>query len=112
MQLNVETLAGVKVVVVPTDALEAARAPAFKPLLMTAIADADKVVLDLVDVKFIDSMGCSVILSCLRDLTTRKGELKLCNLSKPVRAVVELIRMQKIVDILNDRDEALRAFAV
>jgi len=36
--------------------------------------------------------------------------LKLCGMSKPVRAVFELVRMHRVFDIVATREEAVRAF--
>ena len=38
------------------------------------------------------------------------GDLKLCNLTKQVRALFELVRMHKILDIFETRAEAVAAF--
>jgi len=37
--------------------------------------------------------------------------LKLCGVTKPVRASFEIARMHRIIDILDTREEALAAFA-
>ena len=42
--------------------------------------------------------------------TIEGGDLKLCNVTKPVRALFELIRMHRIFDIVNTREEAVQAF--
>ncbi len=36
--------------------------------------------------------------------------LKLCGMTKPVRALFELVRMHKIFDICGTKDEAIRSF--
>ena len=40
----------------------------------------------------------------------RGGELKLCSLSKQVRSVFELVRMQRVFDIHATRESAVLAF--
>jgi len=40
-----------------------------------------------------------------------KRDLKLCGVTKPVRASFEIARMHRIIDILDTREEALAAFA-
>jgi len=47
----------------------------------------------------------------LRRLSARDGDLKLCGVTKPVRASFEIARMHRIIDILDTREEALAAFA-
>jgi len=68
-----------------------------------------KVVFDLRELRFVDSSGLGAILSCLRQLNAKGGDLKLCEMTKPVRALFELVRMHKIFDIYVTRGEALRA---
>jgi len=60
--------------------------------------------------RFVDSSGLGAFISCLRKLNAKGGDLKLCGMSKQVRAVFELVRMHRIFDIFGTRDEALRAF--
>jgi len=69
-----------------------------------------RLVIDMSSVQFVDSSGLGVILSCLRQVTERGGDLKVCGLSKGVRALFELVRMHKVVEIYNTREEALAAF--
>jgi anti-sigma B factor antagonist len=68
-----------------------------------------KVVFDLRELRFVDSSGLGAILSCLRQLNGKGGDLKLCEMTKPVRALFELVRMHKIFDIYVSKDDALRA---
>ena len=49
------------------------------------------------------------MLSCLRQLSTKGGDLKLCSMSKQVRALFEL-GMHRIFDIYGTREEAVRTF--
>ena len=61
-------------------------------------------------VNFLDSSGCGTILSCLRQLKTAGGDLKMFGLQQPVRTLFELIRLHRIIDIFNTRDEAINAY--
>jgi anti-sigma B factor antagonist len=67
------------------------------------------VVLDLSQVRFVDSSGLGSILSCLRQMNAKGGELNLCGITKQVRALFDLVRMHRIFDIYDTRDEAVRA---
>lgn len=110
MDLSVEKINDVAVVTLNDDYLDASNSEEFKRD-MTPVTDADsRVVLDLSRVEFIDSTGLGAILSCLRRITGAGGDLKLGGVSKQVRAVFELSRMHRIVDILDTRDEAVKAF--
>jgi anti-sigma B factor antagonist len=50
------------------------------------------------------------MLSCLRQLNARRGDLKLCGMSKQVRGAFELVRLDRILDIHANRAEAVLAF--
>jgi anti-sigma B factor antagonist len=51
-----------------------------------------------------------VLLSCLRKLHSSGGELKLFGLTNQVRGLIKLVRMHRIFDIYNTREEACRVF--
>ena len=72
----------------------------------------DKLVLDLARLRFVDSSGLGAFISCLRKLNAKGGDLKLCGLSKQVRAAFELVRMHRVFDIHATSEDAVRAFAV
>ncbi len=76
----------------------------------TSVAATDSVIFDLSSVEFVDSSGLGVLVSLLRESRTAGGEVKICGLTRPVRAMFELVRMHKVFDIYNDRNEAVNAF--
>jgi anti-sigma B factor antagonist len=110
MKLTAEKIADVVVVTVHAVALDAANSDEFKREIAPAFGELHRVVLDFGEVRFVDSSGLGAVLSTLRQLTGRGGDLKICNVSKPVRVIFELVRFHRILDILNSREEALRAF--
>lgn len=69
-----------------------------------------KVVFDMRRVQFVDSAGIGAIVCCMRELSASGGELKLCAVAKPVRSLFELVRLHRLLDIFNTKEEALRAF--
>jgi anti-sigma B factor antagonist len=58
---------------------------------------------------FVDSSGLGALLSCLRTMNNKSGQLRLFGMAKPVQALFELVRMHRIFSIHNNRDEALAA---
>ena len=109
MELTTEQVADVTIVVLPGEQLDAGNAKEFKRDMAAVLEPCSKVVFDLRELRFVDSSGLGAILSCLRLLNAKGGELKLCEMTKPVRALFELVRMHKIFDIYVTKDEALRA---
>ncbi len=111
MEVATHQEAGVLVVEVPGEHLDASNSQAFKQAVLPQIEAARHVLFDLHEVEFVDSSGLGVILSCLRTVKRNGGELKLCGLSEPVRVLFELVRMQRVFDVLSGREEAVRSFS-
>lgn len=110
MEIAIENVGDVAVGTVPVDELDASNAAEFKRDIGPALFTNQRLVLDLSRMRFIDSSGLGAMLSCLRQLSGKGGDLKLCGLSKQVRALFELVRMHRIFDICATREEAVAAF--
>lgn len=110
MEIPVENLNGVAVATVPVDELDASNSSEFKRDIAPVLQSQNKLVLDLGQLRFVDSSGLGAMLSCLRQLSAKGGDLKLCAMSKQVRGLFELVRMHRIFDIYGTREEAVRAF--
>ena len=110
MEIATETIGDVTVVVLPGEQLDAGNAKEFKRDVAPLLEPCRKVMFDLGELRFVDSSGLGAILSCLRQINAKGGDLKLCAMTKPVRALFELVRMHKIFEIHTTKDEALRAF--
>jgi anti-sigma B factor antagonist len=106
----VEKAGSVTIVLIPGKSLDSGNTRSFKEHIGPIVAANHKLVFDLSELTFVDSSGLGAILSCLRQTNSAGGDLKLCGLSKGVRALFELVRMHKIFEILNTREEAIRAF--
>ena len=106
----VEKIGDVVLAVIPGEELDASNTQDFKKEIENVLAGNERVVFDLGQLQFVDSSGCGAILSCLRLVNEQGGDVKLCNVTKPVRALFELIRMHRIFDIMNTREEAVNAF--
>ena len=112
MQLNVEKFGDVTVVRLE-ETLDASNAAEFKNQFSTIVEQSSlKMLFDLTDLKFVDSSGLGVILSCLRKLKATGGDLKLCQMAPSVRALFELVRLHRIFDIAESRAEGVARFAV
>jgi anti-sigma B factor antagonist len=110
MKLAVERVDDVDIVMLCGQELDASNVTQFKNDIAPVLEVSAKLVLDMSQVQFIDSSGLGSLLSCLRQVRTRDGDLKLCGILKPVQAVFDLVRMHKIFDIYGTREEAVRAF--
>lgn len=110
MEIPVQNLDGVAVAAVPVEELDASNSGEFKRDIAPVLQSHTKLVLDLGHLRFVDSSGLGAMLSCLRQLSAKGGDLKLCSMSKQVRALFELVRMHRIFDIYGTKEEAVRAF--
>jgi anti-sigma B factor antagonist len=112
VELTRDKIGEVEVVTLQGEHLDASNTKDFKRDAGAVVGPNAKVVLDLAQVTFVDSSGCGAILSFLRQLKAAGGDLKLCAVTKPVRSLFELVRMHRVFDIFNTRDEAVKSFRV
>jgi anti-sigma B factor antagonist len=111
MQISVDRVHDVTVALIPVEELDASNAAEFKRDIADILAVDTQLVIDCSRLRFIDSSGLGVMLSCLRQLSAQGGDLKLCGMSKQVRATFELVRMHRIFDIFPTCEEAVGAFS-
>ena len=110
MEITVDKIGDVAIAELPVEELDASNAGELKRDIAPLLEANTKLVIDLGRLRFVDSSGLGAFISCLRKLNAKGGDLKLCGMSKQVRAVFELVRMHRIFDIFGTREEALRAF--
>ena len=110
MQIAFEKVGEVAVAAVPVDELDAGNVGEFKRDIAPLLEANAKVVLDMSRLRFVDSSGLGAFISCLRRLNAKGGDLKMCGMSKQVRAVFELVRMHRVFDIVSSKEDAVRAF--
>jgi anti-sigma B factor antagonist len=110
MELFIEQISDVSFARVPGETLDAGSAKDFKAAAAPLLVPGAKLVFDLSGLRFVDSSGLGALLSCLRQLNAIGGDLKLCGTSKPVRALFELVRMHRVFELCNSREDAVRAF--
>ena len=112
MEIPVENRQNVIVAEVPVKELDAGNSSDLKVAMAKILENGSKVVIDFQRMQFIDSSGLGAILSFLRQVKEKGGDLKLCGMTKQVRSAFELVRMHKIFDIFETKEEAVRAFGV
>jgi anti-sigma B factor antagonist len=110
MNMLTESFGDVAVVTLTEEQLDASNADDFRQSLAPVLADFHKVVLDLGRLQFVDSRGCGAILSCLKATTEAGGDLHLCSVTRPVRTVFDFIRLHRICDIFDTKEQAVAAF--
>lgn len=92
------------------DNLDASNVREFRDAVQSLMNERTRVVLDLSGVKFIDSSGLGALISCLRQANGRKGDFRLCEMSRTVRALFELMRMHRVFNIHETRAAAVASY--
>jgi len=111
MQAIIDRVGDVSIVLLPYEKIDASCRNEFRGDLDPVVSEPNpSVVIDMSNVRFVDSAGIGALISCLKRATSNDGDLKLCNVAKPVRALFELVRLHRLLDILNSREEAVAAF--
>ncbi len=71
----------------------------------------NKIVVNLVEVNFIDSSGLASLVQGMKHCRSAGGDLYLCELRQPVRVIFELTRLDRAFAVFDGETEALAAFA-
>lgn len=69
-----------------------------------------KILLNLGDVNYIDSSGVGELVSAFTSVRNQGGELKLLNLTKKVRDLLQITKLYTVFDVLDDEAAAVAAF--
>ena len=67
-------------------------------------------VVDLADVRFVDSSGLGALVSGFKNASSRNGSLKLAGLQMQVKSMFELTRLHRVFEIFTDPEDALASF--
>lgn len=107
MQATIEKVGEFSIVTLNADAIDSSNVKEFKQQFQPVVDQGGKVIFDMGSIDFVDSSGLGSILSVMRQLTAKGGDLRICSMRKPVRALFELVRFHRILDVYNTRDEAI-----
>jgi anti-sigma B factor antagonist len=70
---------------------------------------ATELVLDLKGLEFLDSSGLGALVSCLRRIREKKGEIRLAGLRPEVRSIFDITRVSRLFPIFETVEDALKA---
>jgi anti-sigma B factor antagonist len=111
MNLKTEANGKVMVVVVREERLDAHNSDELKVEMNRLFESGTKELLvDLKEVRFIDSSGLGVLVSGYKNASTHQGSIKLCSLQTQVKSMFELTRLHRVFDIYQTVDEALESY--
>jgi len=69
-----------------------------------------KILLNLADVDYIDSSGIGELVSAFTAVRNRNGDLKLLQLTKKVRDLLQITKLYTVFDVYSDEHTALQSF--
>jgi anti-sigma B factor antagonist len=68
------------------------------------------ILLNLADVRHIDSAGVGELMSCYTSVRNQGGQLKLMNLSKNVHNLLQITKLYTVFDVEEDEATAIQSF--
>ncbi|MFH0800169.1 MAG: STAS domain-containing protein [Pseudomonadota bacterium] len=92
--------------------LDADTVSAFKKIAYDLVSGgATRFVIDCTNLTFIDSMGLGVLISLLRRVRSRSGDVKVAALSDEVKTIFEITRLHRLFEVCADWNAAVRQFS-
>lgn len=72
--------------------------------------DTSNVILDLMEVSFIDSACLGALVGLARLLRKNKGDLRLCSLPEEVLSIFQITRLDKVFEIYETSKDAIASY--
>ena len=111
MNLKTESNGKIIVVMVREERLDAHNSDELKVEMNRLFESGMKdLLVDLKEVRFIDSSGLGVLVSGFKNAATHQGSIKLCSLQTQVKSMFELTRLHRVFDVYQTIDEALESY--
>ncbi|MDY6849306.1 MAG: STAS domain-containing protein [Geoalkalibacter sp.] len=111
MVLKIEEKDDVVLMLVKEERLDAHNSGELKNQMLSLFEEGkNHIVIDLQEVRFIDSSGLGALVSGFKNASARNGNLKLCGLQPQVKSMFELTRLHRVFEIFSGIDEALASF--
>jgi anti-anti-sigma factor len=100
----------VLVLTVQGQTLDRSNTARFKQEIAGHLRPGVKIALDLAQVRCLDGSGCGAVLSAHKQAASLGGEMTVCSLHKPVRALFQKLGLHRRVPTYNRTEEAVRSF--
>jgi len=108
MNITIEKTNDVTVLLIKEERLDAHNSGDLKHEMQRLFEEGNKrLVIDLKDVRFIDSSGLGALVSGFKNATTCQGDLRLSSLQPQVKSMFELTRLHRVFEIFTSTSEAL-----
>lgn len=91
--------------------LDADTVAAFKKVAYDLVSKGTtRFIVDCTNLTFVDSMGLGVLISLLRRVRSRDGDVKVSALSDEVKTIFEITRLHRLFDVCADWNTAVTKF--
>ena len=111
MHLKTEKKNEIMVINVKEERLDAHNSGELKNEMQKLFEEGNKSILvDLKDVRFIDSSGLGALVSGFKNAISHQGNLKLSSLQPQVKSMFELTRLHRVFEIFASTSDALDNF--
>lgn len=111
MIVRIEEKGSVVLIEVKEERLDAHNSGEFKGQMINLFEEGkNNLVVDLQEVRFVDSSGLGALVSGFKNASARNGNLKLCGLQPQVKSMFELTRLHRVFEIFPTTDESLGSF--
>lgn len=111
MILNIEDKGAVVLIEIKEERLDAHNSSDLKAQMLSLFEEGkNDLVVDLSEVRFVDSSGLGALVSGFKNASARNGNLKLSGLQPQVRSMFELTRLHRVFEIFPGTEEALTSF--
>ncbi|MGR9044076.1 MAG: STAS domain-containing protein [Gammaproteobacteria bacterium] len=107
MKLTQQQLNGFSVLYIKEERIDAHNSGDLKQYILDMIESGENnIVVQLQEVKFVDSSGLGALLAGYKHAATKSGKLALSNMQQQVLSMFELTRLNRVFEIYSDLDEA------
>ena len=111
MNINIEEKGSTVLIEVKEERLDAHNSSELKTEMLSLFDEGkNNLVVDLKDVRFVDSSGLGSLVSGFKNASARNGNLKLSGLQPQVKSMFELTRLHRVFEIFPGAEEALTSF--
>ncbi|MDD2724868.1 MAG: STAS domain-containing protein [Methylovulum sp.] len=108
MNFKQETINGCQVLSIQDERIDAHNSAGLKAELLQRVEQGgEPIIVQLEQVRFIDSSGLGALLSGHKQAVAKSGRLILVNIQPPVLAMFEITRLNRVFEIYADLNEAL-----
>ncbi len=70
-----------------------------------------KLIIDLSKVTYLNSTAIGVLVSAHTSYSRNKGQVKLCGINKNINNIFVITKLTLVLDVVDTREEAIKAFA-